>query len=138
MKEYILNLDKRRVLKFGFLALKKIELKFGKLTVDQVLALKSHEWAFVAWAGLIWEDKELTESRLLELLDESIPKKYTINSISTIVSGAIAAHFGGSKKAQASALAAAEKQMKEMGEKKETGKKKEPTPTIPSSKTQKK
>ena len=138
MKEYILDLDKPRVLKFGFLALKKIELKFGKLTVDQILALKNHDWLFVAWAGLIWEDKELSVDQLMEKIDDSIPKKNTITSIIEITAGAFTAHFGGPKKVQASAIAAAEKHMKKLKVEKETEKKEEVTLTIPSSKPQKK
>ena len=141
MREYVLDLDKRRVLKYAFLGLRKIRLKYGSISFEKILATLEQqidEIPFIVWAGLVWEDTELTEERVVELLDATIGKKYSIVEICDIAMGALALHFGGSKKVKASAIAIAKMRMKEVKEKTETGKKKEVTPVIPSSKTQKK
>ena len=72
-----IHLDKERILKYSFRAIKLLEEKFdvpfGQL--DQVLndtdKLKVDDIITLIWAGLIHEDKDLKHEQVYDLLDES-------------------------------------------------------------------
>lgn len=104
MKEYILNLDKPRKLKYGFRALGLIREKYGEKTeLTDVMEIDSDEMPFFAWAGLAWEDTKLTPEKVEDLIEEKIGETYTIMDIIGIIVGAIAEHVGvkiGKKKAK--------------------------------------
>lgn len=94
MKEYILNLDRPRKLKFGFKATRLINEKFKERDLKKLVEFALDEFIFLAWAGLIWEDKDLTEERIEELLDEKIGVDYSQTDIANIVAEAMTAHSG--------------------------------------------
>jgi len=128
MKDYILDLDKPRELRFGFKATREIRRKFGDRNVESLLNIKVDEMPILAWAGLKWDDKTLTVEKVEDLLDDAIPKKYTILRVTEIVLEAFSDHMGiTSKKAKA------DDQKKEV-----ITEKKQVTSTIPSTKKQKK
>jgi len=106
MSDYILNLDKPRKLKFGFQATKLLEDKFDKkqLDAEMIQNMQISEFTYFIWAGLVWEDAELTEEKLIELLDEKIPETYTIVSLINIVAGAFMDHLGVSVKKKSTKL----------------------------------
>ena len=134
MKDYILDLDKPRELRFGFKATRAIRQKFGDRNVESLLNIKVDEMPILAWAGMKWDDKTLTVDKVEDLLDDAIPKKYTILRVTEIVLEAFSDHMGiTSKKAKA------DDQKKDKTEKVEAvTEKKKVTPTIPSTKNQKK
>ena len=148
MKDFILDLDKSRELRFGFKAMRTIRQKFGDKSMDALLNIKVDEVPAIAWAGLKWEDKQLTVDQVEVLLDDAIPKKYTILEITEIVLEALAVQMGvESKKVKAGTPGTVvEKTEAEKTEevktpeaaKVETEKKKQPTETIPSTRKQKK
>jgi hypothetical protein len=95
VKDYVLNLDRPRHLKFGFGAARLIRQKFGDRSVEDILNMKVDEMPFVAWAGLAWEDPELTAEQVEKLIDAKIGEEYTISDVVNIVSDAITRDFGG-------------------------------------------
>lgn len=135
MKDYILDLDKPRELRFGFKAIRLIRQKFGDRKIEELLMLKIDEIPVLAWAGLKWQDSQLTLEKVEDLLDDAIPKKYTITALTEIVINALANQMGiKPKKAPAGVpITAAEKPKVE-----KPTEKKEPTKTIPSTKRPKK
>jgi len=99
MKDYILDLDKPRMLRFGFKAMRVIRNRFGKKSLDQLMSIQVDEIPTLAWAGLTHEDKSLTVDKTELLLDEAIPEKYTILEITTLILEALAAQMGVDTKA---------------------------------------
>ena len=136
MKDYILNLDRPRELRFGFKALRLIRQKYGNRSVDQLMNIHIDELPPVIWAGLKWEDSKLTEEQVENLLDDAIPKKYKIMEILEMTMMAFADHMGvpAPKKAPADDLKKTKKPITEV----KTEEKEQPTETIPSMKKQKK
>lgn len=128
MNVYTLDLDKPRELRFGFKAIREIRNKFGERSVESLLNIKWDEVPILVWAGLKWEDKQLTVDRIEDLLDAAIPAKYTIVEITKTVVDAFAEHMGLKlgKKDKAGDQETSQKT------------KKQPTETIPSTKKQKK
>ena len=98
MREHILELDRPRKLKFGFKAIRLIREHFGEKDVSDLLNMKVDEMPIIAWAGLIHEDPNLTIEKVEDLLDSSIPGKYTVVEIVNILAEALADHFGVSEK----------------------------------------
>ena len=98
MREYILELDRPRKLKFGFKAIRLIREHFGEKDVSDLLNMKVDEMPIIAWAGLIHEDPDLTIEKVEDLLDGSIPERYTVVEIVNILAEALADHFGVSEK----------------------------------------
>ena len=94
MKDYILNLDKPRKLKFGFKATRLINEKFKKRDLTKLVEFALEEFIFLAWAGLMWEDTELKEEDVERLLDEKVGIEYSQTDIANIVAEAMTAHSG--------------------------------------------
>ncbi len=95
MDAHILDLDKPRKLKFGFGALKELQKKYGKTkSLTDVLNAGLVEVPYWAWAGLMWEDKELTLEKVEELIDEAIPEKYTLLGVADLIANAILDQMG--------------------------------------------
>lgn len=94
MKDFILNLDKPRKLKFGFKATRLISEKFKNRDLKQLVEFALDEFIFLAWAGLMWEDESLKEEDVERLLDEKIGVEYTQTDIANIVAEALTAHSG--------------------------------------------
>lgn len=72
MKKFVpIELDKTRNIRFGMVALMKVEKKLGKsfskINFDEITY---DEVANILWAGLVHEDPELTPDKLAELIDE--------------------------------------------------------------------
>ena len=133
MKNYTLELDKSRELRFGFKALRAIREKFGDKSIDQLLNIKVDEIPVLVMAGLKWDEKELTLDKVEDLLDAAIPERYTILEVTTLVLEALAAQMGVDvKKVPAGVMKKEEKKAEVATEKKQV------TETIPSTKKQKK
>lgn len=94
MKDFILNLDRSRKLKFGFKATRLINEKFKERDLKKLVEFALDEFIFLAWAGLMWEDESLTEDQVEQLLDEKIGVEYSQTDIATIVAEAMTAHSG--------------------------------------------
>ena len=96
MKEFILNLDKPRRLVYDFDAWDLIAEKYTSETEDFDLAgIKVKEIPFLTFAGLRWEDPELTEQKTKELLNEGIRQgKTTIVEITEKISAALSSQSG--------------------------------------------
>ena len=60
------------------------------------------EMPYLAYAGLHHEDKNLTVEQVEDLLDEAIPKDYTVMGLTQIVVDALATQMGVDPKAEAS------------------------------------
>ena len=66
-----IKLDKTRNLKMGFKAISIVEDAFNKPMSQvnfELLTIK--ELATIIYSGLVWEDKELSVDRVLDLIDE--------------------------------------------------------------------
>lgn len=136
MKDYILDLDKPRELRFGFKASRMIRQRFGERSLDSLLNIKWDEVPVLVWAGLKWDDKQLTVEQVEDLLDDAIPEKYTILEVTNTTLTALAEHMGiESKKAKADET---EKKTEKAKPETMAEKKTEPTEVIPSTKKQKK
>jgi len=94
MKDFVLNLDKPRKLKFGFKATRLINEKFKERDLKKLVEFALDEFIFLAWAGLMWEDESLTEEKVEELLDEKVGIEYSQTDIANIVAEAMTAHSG--------------------------------------------
>lgn len=94
MKDYILNLDRPRKLKFGFKATRLINEKFKERDLKKLVEFALEEFIYLAWAGLVWEDEKLTEERVEELFDEKVGVEYSQTDIANIVAEAMTAHSG--------------------------------------------
>ena len=140
MKSYILDLDRERELRFGFKATRLIRQKFGNRNLDALMNIKVDEVPILVWAGLKWEDKQLTLEQVEDLLDDAIPQKYTILKVTGIVLDALATQMGiEPKKAKAGAPVVEKKKAENpKPEVAETEEKNQPTETTPSTKKQKK
>lgn len=133
MKDYILDLDKPRKLRYGFKALRLLRQKYGERSIESLMNVPVDELPVFAWAGLKWEDDSIKVEQVEGLLDEAIPEKYTIMGIIEVVMGAMAAQIGVDLKK----IPAGDREKKtEKVEKK--AEKPEPTGTIPSSRKPKK
>ena len=104
MKEFIVELDRPRRLKYGFRALRLIREHFGEnWSLKQLADLEIDQLIVLLWAGLIWEDPNLTIEKVEELIDQKIPESYTIGNLTNLILEAMAEHIGiprpeGSKK----------------------------------------
>lgn len=87
-----INLDKPRKLRFGMMALMRIEKKLGKpfSKIDFENELTYEELATVIWGGLVHEDQDLTIERVAELVDEYSD----IATVSNAMGDAMKAAFG--------------------------------------------
>ena len=133
-KTYTLELDKPREIRFGFRSMREIRNKFGNRSLESLMNIHVDEIPFLAWAGLRWDDKQLTVAHLEDMLDEAIGKKYTIMGITEIIIGALSAQMG----VETKKLPAGDKTKKEEEKPETVTEKKKPTETIPSTKKQKK
>lgn len=98
MKDFILNLDRPRRLKFGFRAIRLIREKFGDRDIADLMNMKVDEMSTVAWAGLVHEDEGLTVEKAEALLDEKIGKGYSVMDVIGILIEAISEQVGTQKK----------------------------------------
>jgi heterodisulfide reductase subunit B len=95
MKEYILNLDRPRKLKFGFKATRLINEKFKEeKNLKDLAEFALDEFIFLAWAGLSWEDESLTVEKVEELMDDKVGVEYSQTDIANIIAEAMTAHSG--------------------------------------------
>lgn len=94
MKDYVLNLDRLRKLKFGFKADRLLTEKYGDKEVWDLEKIALQEFVFFAWVGLLWEDESLTVEKVEELLDEKIGDTYSQFDIITLITDALMAHLG--------------------------------------------
>jgi len=94
MKDYILNLDKPRKLKFGYKASRLMREKFGNKDFADIGIKNIDDMPVIAWCGLVWEDPDLTVEKVEELLDEKISDEFTVVGSMTIIISALAAHMG--------------------------------------------
>ena len=94
MKEYILDLDKPRELRFGFKSLRAIREKFGNKSLSELMNIEVDEIPVLVLHGLSWDEKALTLDQVENLLDAAIPKKYTVLGITTLILEALAAQMG--------------------------------------------
>ena len=94
MKEYILDLDKPRELRFGFKSLRAIREKFGNKSLSELMNIEVDEIPVLVLHGLAWDEKALTLDQVENLLDAAIPKKYTILGVTTLILEALAAQMG--------------------------------------------
>ncbi|MEH7391773.1 hypothetical protein [Bacillus sp. JJ1474] len=66
-----IELDKTRNLRYGMLAISKIEKKFKK-TISKIdfEDLSMEDTATIIWAGLVHEDSKLTPEKVMQLVDD--------------------------------------------------------------------
>jgi|GEM_PF-2197442 len=99
MKDYVLELDKKRKLIYDFDAWDLITEKYGAkdqkdFDPGQIKATYA-EMPFLTYVGLCWEDPELTEEGVKKLLNDKLRSgNYTIMDIMEIVVNAIFAQSG--------------------------------------------
>lgn len=71
MKYFPIELDKTRNLRYGMVAMDRIEKKLKKnVTNINLEDLSIYEMAVFLWGGLSHEDSKLTPERVMELVDE--------------------------------------------------------------------
>lgn len=85
MSYYPIELDKSRNLKYGMRAIDLIEKKFKKPVMKiegmQDGSLTMDEYAILIWAGLVHEDRNLTPSKVMDLVDEYSSLKIITNEM---------------------------------------------------------
>ena len=91
-----IKLDKTRNLRFGMVAIMKIEKKIGKpfSKIDFENEMTYEELAIIMWGGLVHEDPELTPDKVAELIDEHSD----IATAITAMGEAMTSSFGASTK----------------------------------------
>jgi len=94
VKEYILDLDKPRELRFGFKSLRAIREKFGNKSLSELMNIEVDEIPVLVLHRLARDEKALTLDQVEDLLDAAIPKKYTVLGITTLILEALAAQMG--------------------------------------------
>jgi len=95
MKDHFIKLDKLRKLKYGFKSLKLVKEKYGdKKDITDILNIGGDEMPFFAYVGLVWEDETLTPEKVEELIEDTIPYKYTVIEVIKIISEAIIEQMG--------------------------------------------
>lgn len=106
MKEYILNLDRPRRLRFDFKAIRVLREKYAGKELADLMDVALDELPVFAWAGLTWEDPALTPEQVETMLNEKIGTELTIAGVAQIIADAVAAHAGveAEKKATSSAV----------------------------------
>lgn len=89
MKYFPIELDKTRNLRYGMVALDKIEKKLKKnvsnINMDD---LSIYEMAVYIWAGLNHEDTKLTPERVMYLIDEHSNMQKAMASMGEAFAGA--------------------------------------------------
>jgi hypothetical protein len=95
MKKIIsLDADKMRNLKYGMNAMIQLEKKLGKsLTSLANEEFKLEDLRTMLYIGLKWEDKELTEDQVGDIMDEAI-EKHGMQYISDKLAEALQGAFG--------------------------------------------
>lgn len=90
-----INLDKMRNFRYGMKAISIVEKKFkkpiSKIDFDN---LTMEDTATIIWAGLVHEDKQLTQDKVMDIVDE----KGDIQEVMEAMSEAINSAFGGGSK----------------------------------------
>lgn len=94
MKDFVLELDRPRKLRFGFGAARAIREKFGVKQMDDFLNLHIDEIPTFVWAGLLWEDPNLTVEQVEKMLEEKVPEKYRILDVINVVTAALTENLG--------------------------------------------
>jgi len=94
MKEWILNLDRPRRLRFDFKAIRALRKKYVGKELTDFMEMAVDELPFFAWTGLIWEDPALSPEAVEAMLNESIGVAHSIAGVAEIIAGALAAHAG--------------------------------------------
>lgn len=91
-KKYVpIELDKTRNLRYGMVALMKIEEKINKpISKINFEEVTTKDMAVIIWAGLVHEDKTLTPDKVAELIDEYSD----LNSAAQIMGKALQEAFG--------------------------------------------
>jgi hypothetical protein len=92
MPEFILKLDRQRRLIYDFDAWEKLAEKYAKNEEDfdfSKVRLNMAELPFLIYIGLAWEDKELTQEKTKELLNQAVRNGQTIADILTATTEAI-------------------------------------------------
>jgi hypothetical protein len=102
-REFTLELDRPRKLKFGFRAMRLIKEKLGDKDLADIENMAADEMPTIAWAGMSTDDPALKVEDVEGLLDDAIPERYTLTGIITILTDALLEHMvgkpvGGSKK----------------------------------------
>lgn len=68
---HIIILDKEREFKYGMRAISRVEKKLKKpISQIDLETLTMEDTAVLIWAGLVWEDKDLTSDKVMNLVDE--------------------------------------------------------------------
>ena len=97
-----IKLDKTRNLRFGMVALMKIEKSLGKpFTTIDFDKLMYHELATIIWAGLSHEDASLTIDKVAELVDDYSNMQTVIAAMSEAMELSVS---GGVKNEQGAAM----------------------------------
>lgn len=94
MKEWTLNLDRPRRLRYDFKALRMLREKYIGKELADIMDMAIDELPFFVWAGLAWEDGTLDPEKVEAMLNEKIGTEFTIAGVAEIIAGALAAHTG--------------------------------------------
>jgi hypothetical protein len=99
MTEHVLNLDRPRKLKFGFRACRLIREKFGDKEINDLLSMKVDEMPVIAWAGMVWDDVNMTAEKAEEIIEQAIfEEKTRIIDVINTISACLIEQFGAQKK----------------------------------------
>lgn len=95
MEAHTLNLDKPRKLHYGFKALRIVREKYeGKKELTDILETNVDEFPFFAYVGLVKDDDSLTPEKVEELIEDTIPDRYTVLDIVRIITKAVTDQIG--------------------------------------------
>lgn len=94
MREFVLNLDRPRRLRYDFKAIRTLRERYVGKELSDLMGLAIDELPVMAWAGLVWEDPALTPEVIETMLNEKIGVEFSIAGLAELIAGALAAHAG--------------------------------------------
>lgn len=86
----VIELDKPRKIRFGLAGLTLAEEMTGKTITEICEEMSMNDIAKVLYAGLSWDDKELTPEKVIELVDDYADDLgYVIKKLTEAISNAV-------------------------------------------------
>jgi hypothetical protein len=95
-KQFILNLDRPRELKYDFFAIGVMTRTLKIRDLKALLDLDVSQIPTMAWAGMLWEDPQLTVRKVEKMIKDTIANdEYKLGQIAKTVIDAIADAYRG-------------------------------------------
>ena len=95
-KQFILNLDRPRILKYDFYAIRTLVRALRIKDLKTLLDLDVSQIPTMAWAGMLWDDPQLTAQKVEKMFRDKIANdEYKLGQIAKVVIDAVADAYSG-------------------------------------------